>query len=773
MRHGPDYCDATAAVDLWSVGCIIYELFTKERFFHEEDKAFKQYCMNPVLPEPFAKSFAGIDARNSIQRFLDPRAGDRITAEDAVSLVWLDCEQPSATSQLTIEQDLSELTLHQPIGQRSTLAPAPMLTLHPTTSNVSLASSAVTLVNGMDDGMEPLTNVQSCPSTLSPPPLPPRLPPRRATGTPLRSPAMPDSLRRFSSSPAGSIQTLSSQSSGSVARSVIQPKRMLSAPAYQAPSVSLDIGSETDAGSNYAPSTASRPRTPSLPNENDLAQEARDLPPLPPRRRISETTPYPPSPAVDSTETTPSLPQVEISDFDHEENNRAVEKWFIVFFDHEQWYMNFGPLTSHQDQAQNCDLCEYMYRMTGHRRVMKNNFLHLCVSCGKNRILCERCARDAINVGTDPHQADHTLRRVGPAHSFSFPDLLTSGSFPAQPTIRGKWSTDFGHEWLFSDHGFRAPESPPSKHFQVRFVLETQPGNYTVTAYLRIAFDKTKIATEVMGAARKRWMKTTKDAFGHVAVGAQLIPADVDPTNLPPEQYMPENSVETSIMYSADRSEYTLTMQLKMPVQARQGDHLAIVIRSTHDRVIFKHGCPFTWYLNYVGLSQFGEKIQLATKGELTRREQLIEEQRERQKRADTDRKIGYTMQALGAANSVATLHGTVLGVAANAQKRRHHKMATYNNYIGAYNGLYAHSEANESVVNGDYSHQQAGHHQRHNSSTADTMMTNDMTNEWVSSQTVETEPAAPFIGTFEAVEYTVGDNTAAATYTYWGGSVR
>lgn len=102
LQCGSQCPDPTCAVDLWSLGCVIYELFVKSCPFKVEDSIFRRYCVDRVLPGEFEATFASEEARNVVQVLLDPRPEYRITADDLLSTSWL-VEESAQTPRLNPE----------------------------------------------------------------------------------------------------------------------------------------------------------------------------------------------------------------------------------------------------------------------------------------------------------------------------------------------------------------------------------------------------------------------------------------------------------------------------------------------------------------------------------------------------------------------------------------------------------------------------------------------------------------------------------------------
>jgi len=393
--------------------------------------------------------------------------------------------------------------------------------------------------------------------------------------------------------------------------------------------------------------------------------------------------------------------------------------------------------------------------------------LYLCETCGKGRLLCERCARETINRAGDPHEADHMLRRIGPAISFFFGQFIQNHEI--WPEMRDNMPSNYGSAWLQSDHGFEAPAKAGANSLRAHISFEAPPGVHNDTVHIRVAFDSAKISSEALGTAQKKRMKLAKEPFGYLAVGAETSPLDADDREKLYERYMPESTAQQPILYSSGQIDYNMTFQLKKPIHVQAGQRLIVAVRSSHELGTFKQGCPFKWYLNFVGLSQFGQRIQLATKGQLTRREQFIMSQKEIDRHKKIDRNLGYAKNAFQLGTMAYGLGGAAVNLSSRLAKKREHEWGAVNNYAGAVNHYV---NARNGVMgmggSGSSNYGQGEYGYDYN---ADTMSLagggiSDATQGWVSDQAI----AEPFVASFEAVEYSVGqDGTATASYIHYG----
>ena len=83
----------TNAVDLWALGCIIYQLYTHQVPFpaHSNLTPLKRYCIGktPFPLDPLRKNNVTKLSAESIMRLLEPRPSSRLTAQEALGTAWL------------------------------------------------------------------------------------------------------------------------------------------------------------------------------------------------------------------------------------------------------------------------------------------------------------------------------------------------------------------------------------------------------------------------------------------------------------------------------------------------------------------------------------------------------------------------------------------------------------------------------------------------------------------------------------------------------------
>lgn len=730
MRDKSDFPTPTPAVDLWSLGCVVYELFTKQRPFCEDSRYFRIYCADPRLPEDIGSSCASFDAQDMLANLLQPRPELRITAEEALAQPWLVEDTPSIPQEPLSTSDNFEHgfeKLHICVTAPDRYGASPASTyqhLHSTASSVSLATTSTLVDESYESDCWFDRSQNSTPKPPQPPLRPPQLP---ARGAPLRTVSAP---MTGTSSPISACST----------------------PPHASIESFLPQVNESD--SERPPMQSHRqhePHPPQLPPRR-RQQKPLDMP-TPTQQRSAS---YESSFSGSSARSEQSLPRAP----EPITNLHVVQSWFRCSLNHQQLSMDFGPLPCYPGARQCCDLCDQKFRLAGKAPPSATQVvLYLCEKCG-GRVLCERCARDSIDIVRDFHEPDHLMRRIGPAFSFPFEKFIAIAEL--KPTLRGRLPVTFGDRWLSSDHGFRPPSEMLAVRSQVQLSLASPPGKHQVVVCLRIAFAPDMVTSDAIGTTQKKWMKMSKAAYGYISVGAETLGADPEHYTSGPAQFLPMNHVEQQILREKGQNDCSIILCPKDILTVEPGQSVSIVIRASYDPLIFKNGCPFHWYLDHVDLSSYGPKQLLATMGQLRMREQQIMQQRKIEKEHQNQRRMSYLNGGINTAKIAYGLAGSVAQFGANRMQKKNNELSAINNYVGAMNGLSAYHGSSAGSSMGDP--YQADEY----ASTAGYGVASDTTQEWVSSQAA----SEPFIASAEYVEYSAGTHgTTSASLMYWGTS--
>lgn len=752
MRQDSGAPSPTPAVDIWSLGCIIYELFTKECPFREENKAFRKFCEDMILPQALYNSFAGNEAQQLVREMLDPRPEHRITAEDALQMIWFADDTSQDTPKLgAIAENFGSLNLDRREFDAMESMDILSSPLHFNSSSYSLATS-VTLADETDSVNPSQTinpsrissNGSSCSDTDWSDLVPSTRPGKASSLTP--RPLLPSRQ----------------QSHGAP----LLPRRPTESASPQPPAtMSVADAADTRSLIDFDEVSDQSAMAPVQVPDSDRQAILVGNPPAPPA--------LPPRPPAQGKN-----PSIVVTRSD------TPDSWFVISIMEQVLCFNFGPIHCVRQPPTSCDLCEAMRCIGKKRPQTLQNLLHLCETCG-GRYMCEFCARNAIIMPGDSHEADHFLRRLLPVYSFPFARFLASSALTS--SCQEGVPQTYGLSWLQSDHSFSPPIQLRSGKVQSRFLLDAPPGQHKITCSLRISFDPQKCSSEVIGGARKALIKIQKDSYGTITVGAQAVAAGSDYSNTSPQRYLPPGFVERALRRNPEQNESNIIIALDTSIKILPGQSLEVQIRSAYDYRIFKAGSPFKFYVDDISISQFGEKVQLASAGEINKRTQFLA----MQKKHDRDRKIDQYMKwgtnGLQVASMGTGLARTAQGLAAASAKKRSYRMAEAAHLGGLIGSLTPHGHGAASVSDPSlaYHGQQmpvsAGSYYG-DAWEADSQV--DLDQHSVTGSTTPHErpllrhhasDSVPIQTTFEQFEYTVadadghpGEGAAALTYSRW-----
>lgn len=298
--------------------------------------------------------------------------------------------------------------------------------------------------------------------------------------------------------------------------------------------------------------------------------------------------------------------------------------------------------------------------MNGHDDAMFASLVYVCETCGQFRILCERCARSAINLPQDPHEADHILQRVGPITLYSLKSFVDGHDLEIEN--QDESTISISQSWLDTDLAFRAPAEAAA--MLVRLFLRPPPGMHKMIVTLGVVFDEASISSEVIGAAAKQWMKTTKKPSGDISIGAEVVSRDS-----PSIIGMPLNTVRNPIVYKSGIYSFSVVVAFVKSIPVNEDQGIRLHIKTTYNDSIFKAGCPFSWQLKSIRMEEYGEGKYLATKGQLLRQAKDAADMKTLEKRDTRDRRIGYVGTAIGLGTGAAGLAPVVQGLGAVLRK--------------------------------------------------------------------------------------------------------
>ena len=558
-----------SAVDMWSFGCLVYELFVHKCPFEEEDNnSLKRYVKDKVFPRrPLDKQRASGESIWFISKLLEPDPDHRPRAEDVLEYTWFDVETKPAQRMDDLPTSFKTLWLNNhcrhPSVESSTGTPNALPRLHPATEsappafvvsiaagdeNQTAASSSQCL--HCPDLSERTTAVptatlnnpipslsESIPKPSSLPPLSPRLPPRPKSSNSLCAEANPEAT-----SPPPLSPRLPPRPKSNNSLRVVPEKNHTKSPSLNLPHEDLDI--LVDKMEIIKPDDIEMPK-----GSSSITTKSRR-----------------------NTMPAPSL--------------RSTKRGEDCI------HMDFKGLPLDRRSKPMCDICEARRVFNP---VIKPAALYFCKDCDR-RPLCARCIRETLPNPGDPHEADHKLQAWNQGYMFPFAPFLKQ--YPAMNILESGLKGDYGRSWLSSDRAFIPPVGGK---LNTCFTMHAPPGEYTISVDLRTFKCGEAMRTSTIGHYNAMLVKKAKAVkLGYILVGAQTVDRLINPAKegLAYHRYFPEVFKEHAVKLTEEEDRQTVT--LGRSVRVEQGHLLEVHIRGSYDSVFFKAGSPFKWWLDEI-----------------------------------------------------------------------------------------------------------------------------------------------------------------------------
>ncbi|KAL8809020.1 MAG: hypothetical protein Q9200_003798 [Gallowayella weberi] len=625
LMNNCETSDFTAAVDMWSFGCLIYELFARKCPF-DEDKGYAllDYIYDGVFPRrPLDDYGASSESIWLMENLLKREPHLRLSAQDALNSTWLNTtiaaspcvgpiqdakagggNDPSSLSGSTVQASpdstLDSLSASLGAALHHTIATPPKLVFIPPDTSItkdsplnpthvlhrpSLAERAISLPEKSH------IHVDATGATL--PDQTPDLPPRPKSSNSMIQISADDSTVPISSIPQAPDLPPRPKSSNALRPNTLQDT---------IDSHPVDLAARESQVSTLGTQSV---ELFSLPKALPIA-----------RKPVPQAMPSPIFPCLKTSRTTGD------------------------YID-----MAFKNIKFKPQRKPTCDICESRRVFNP---VIKPAALYFCKDCG-HRPLCARCIVESIKNHQDPHEADHKLQLWIQSHTFPLQEFLDRFKPLDVETTEGV-DPAYGKSWLSSDHSF----TPPAQGAHgTRWMLNAPAGEFDMEIQIRVCQRKEAIESSAIGLQKSMMVSAKAVPLGSILFGARVIdpiPAGSQFDDSKGSRHLPDRPVEQKIKLA--KEEQTITLKLGFKLSATTNQKIEVHVRGSYDILYFKAGSPLKWWLEHITITQFGAEQHVASMGEKIMRENFKQAQAKQKRDQRITRGVGLVGQGIGIAGA-------------------------------------------------------------------------------------------------------------------------
>ncbi|KAL8698122.1 MAG: hypothetical protein Q9201_006747 [Fulgogasparrea decipioides] len=590
--------DFTTAVDMWSFGCLIYELFARRSPFDEAGThSLMKYVRDGVFPrQPLDDCGASSESIWLITNLLKREPDLRLNAHDALGCAWLETTTSARSGDSAQKQMvLREAESDPPSNSTTTPFSTAISDTMPSSPNPGTGSTVslppkVVIVSAETQN-EARNNVLSDTGPLSRPSL---------TESPICLPGIPYSQASADDATLPPVKTFEIPN--------LPPRPKSSNTTWS--DINIFEGGE-DLALATLPRSQGDASTPNIISKATVVNRG--------PTRINRKP-------LATERTIQSLPYIRSTQL----SGNYVD-------------MAFKNLKFKPKRKPTCDVCES-------RRVfnpiIKPAALYQCKDCN-NRPLCARCIVETIRGANDPHEADHKLQAWIQAHLFPVREFVDH--FQPHAESAGGLDPNYGRSWLSSDLSF----IPPAEGSHgTRWILNAPAGDFEMSIQVRVSHFPEAIEGTAIGVHKAMMVRTRAVPLGSLMFGARLMDAKSGRVEeAKSSRHLPDRPTEQSIKLA--REDQIITLKLGFKLKTTTDQRIEVHVRGSYDALYFRAGSPFKWRLDQILLTEMGNEQHVASMGDLQMREKSKERQAKMRRHQNLEKGIGYLGQGLGIAGKL------------------------------------------------------------------------------------------------------------------------